>query len=94
MLSSTKFKKLPPEIRLASVPLVKPRLPRWLVPVVILTIFLLGSLATLVIPELSSAASFLGTKPTEIYLFSPTPALTLGFHAFAFQPVTNRKNFS
>ena len=81
MLSSTKFKKLPPEIRLASVPLVKPRLPRWLVPVVILTIFLLGSLATLVIPELSSAfASFLGTKPTEIYLFSPTPALTrLGF---------------
>lgn len=81
MLSSTKFKKLPPEIRLISIATIKPRLPRWLLPVIILTIFLLGSLATLVIPELSSAfASFLRPNPTEIYLSSPTPALTrLGF---------------
>jgi len=81
MLSTTKFKKLPPELRLVKALPQKPKLPRWLSPVVILAVFLLGSLATLIIPELSSAfASFLNANQTPARYPSPTPALTrLGF---------------
>ena len=81
MLSTTKHKKLPPEIRMAKALPPKPRLPRWILPVFILAIFLLGSLATLIIPELSSAfASFLSANQTAPGYSSPTSALTrLGF---------------
>jgi len=81
MLSSTRYKRLPPEIRLTSASTFKPRLPHWILPVFILAIFLLGSVATLVIPELSSAfANFLGANPSPSRVYSQTPALTrLGF---------------
>ncbi|MEL7646072.1 MAG: hypothetical protein AAGU04_07405 [Anaerolineaceae bacterium] len=81
MLSSTAYKKLPADLRITSLPTSKPRLPRWILPVFILVIFLLGSLATLIIPELSSAfGSFLGANPTTPHAYSQTPALTrLGF---------------
>jgi hypothetical protein len=81
MLSTTKFSKLPPEIRMANNPSTRIKLPRWIFPLIVLIILLLGSLTMLIIPEISSAfASVLGGNPTAVHLSSQTPALTrLGF---------------
>jgi len=81
MLSTTKFRKLPPKIRMANNPSSRSTLPRWVFPLIMLLILLLGSLTMLIIPEISSAfASVLGGNPTVIHLYSQTPALTrLGF---------------